>query len=135
MTRNIKLHLTNVLIGIQEEVTCITLNEVLEAVLLSEVNELLGELIATDDWVTSCGPSCYIISSRVLDLNIEVHEASCAPCVVIFGKIVTGAITNNAGLLALFDLIDGVVQAEVDIDGIVGIFRFNGKGDGASETI
>lgn len=89
--------------------------------MLSLVNKLYSSLVLRDDSVPSRGFGCYIVSTRVGDLYVQVDKASCAPTKVIFGKVKSYAITDDVLVLPLLNEVNLVIEGHIQRDGIVWI--------------
>lgn len=94
-------------------------NEVLEAVLLERVDhdsrrEGRGERV-----VLGSGNRCKVIS--ILDLNVDngVDEAVGAPLVVLFTELEADRGLADVGSRLLLDDLEGVVETEEELDGLV----------------
>jgi hypothetical protein len=97
------------LVCIYHQISDITLYEVLEAILLSEVNKFFRQFALGDDRITSSGFASHIVTARISDLNVEVDKAASAPAVIIFCEIETSSIADDTLLLLIFNLIYFIV--------------------------
>jgi len=103
--------------------------------LLANVNEFLGYLILQYNRVSSCGFGSDVVTAWDSYLYVEVYVASGTPSIVVFSEIEANTVADDVFHISLFNLIDLIVEAEVDIYRVIFVLTFNSECDSACETV
>jgi hypothetical protein len=80
------------MVQIEHQIGDLTLDKVLEAVLLALVHKFLSGSILADDRVPGTSCSSYVVPTWDSHFSIEVYKASCAPAQVLLCEVITDSI-------------------------------------------